>query len=144
MVDHSSHLFTTLHSIELVIIDDRTVVYKFPIGNSKTEVTATSRRVAERMLIVGGCQKRAATWFLPSHSGSLFMYSWIGSKTGTASDLIYSSMSCLGDFFSPIPNFLAQRTMELKASAVSTFQFFSSGLMQKNSVFPFKTFLRKR
>ena len=111
--------------------------------------------------------KRAATWFLPSHFGNLFMYSWIGSKTGTASDLMYSSMSCLGDFFSPIPNFLARRTMELKASAVSTFQFFSSGLsffgfssffsnsfssesffssglMQKNSVFPFKTFLRKR
>ena len=38
--------------IELVIIDDRTVVYKFPIGNSKTEVTATSRRVAEWMLII--------------------------------------------------------------------------------------------
>ena len=39
--------------IELVIIDDRTVVYKLPIGNSKTEVTATSRRVAERIPIVG-------------------------------------------------------------------------------------------
>ena len=54
--------FTTLHlitklihhlCIELVIIDDRTVVYKLPIGNSKTEVTATSRRVAERIPIVG-------------------------------------------------------------------------------------------
>ena len=39
--------------IELVIIDDRTVVYKLLIGNSKTEVTATSRRVAERIPIVG-------------------------------------------------------------------------------------------
>ena len=39
--------------IELVIIDDRTIVYKLPIGNSKTEVTATSRRVAERIPIVG-------------------------------------------------------------------------------------------
>ena len=50
------HLITKLiHHlcIELVIIDDRTVVYKLPIGNSKTEVTATSRRVAERIPIVG-------------------------------------------------------------------------------------------
>ena len=61
MADHSSQLFTTLHSIELVIIDDRTVVYKLPVGNSKTEVAATSRRVAEWMLIVGGCQKRGVS-----------------------------------------------------------------------------------
>ena len=47
--------------IELVIIDDRTVVYKLPVGNSKTEVTATSRWVAEWMLIVGSCQKRGVS-----------------------------------------------------------------------------------
>ena len=45
--------------IELVIIDDRTIVYIFTRRNVKADVSAATGRVAERMLIVGGSQERS-------------------------------------------------------------------------------------
>ena len=48
--------------IELVITYDRIIVNICPRWDVKTDVAATSRRVAERMLIVGGCQERGIPW----------------------------------------------------------------------------------
>ena len=48
--------------IELGIIYDRIIVYICPCWDVKTEVTTASRRVAKRMLIVGGCQERSIPW----------------------------------------------------------------------------------
>ena len=47
--------------IELVVIDDRNVVYITTGWDVDTDVSATSRRVAERMLVVGGCQEGGIT-----------------------------------------------------------------------------------
>ena len=47
--------------IELVVIDDRGVVCITTGRDVNTDVAATSRRVAERMLVVGGCQEGGIT-----------------------------------------------------------------------------------
>ena len=45
--------------VQLLIIDRRTVVDVFVCRNSDADEAAASRRVAERMLIVGGSQERS-------------------------------------------------------------------------------------